>query len=320
MQKLAIKTGLLGLIFLGLFWPLNRFYDHYYQTHLDLCDKARWILSLTDSSYQDAFIGSSRAYNMLDVNSYTAQTGRSAINLATSGSGFGENYLLLQRFLQQGNRLDRLIIQVDIYNLDAEKAYSYSFHEYKYLPWLQEDSVAQVVKDHVPAHKYFLWRYIPFTAYMEFNQHYDFYKTLRGGFACEGGPFLAQSGSLLRKDADYKDFREKAAQAYSFNALDWTYFQRLVAFAQSQGIEVILYQAPEMADYLAHQVNRSALLQHYTDFAVAHQLAYYRFEDLALTRDRQYFRDFTHLNRAGSILFTEFLREKISPLEPPIQD
>lgn len=312
MQKLLLKIGLLALLYLGIFTPLSWYYDHYYQENLDLCDKADWILSLSGQSYEDGFIGSSRAYNMLDLVSYEEETGTTAINLATSGSNFAENYLLLQKFYEAGNRINQLFIQVDIYSLDARSAYSYPFHEYKYLPYLSEDSVARIIRENSDYSHYLMWKYIPFLKYMEFNYHYDFYKTLRGGFQCTESDFNDSRGSLLHEGVLTPATDAKPPQNYGFAPDDLRYLELLIRFAQTQNIRVNLYMAPEYEPYLAHQLNRKELLGRMEEVAERYQLPFFRFDQDSFSREPSYFRDNTHLNVNGTTLFTRLFVQKIA--------
>lgn len=316
MQKLITKISLLTLIVVCLLLPLDRYYGHFYRTNLDLCNKTLWILNHQEMHFQDAFIGSSRVLNMIDLNLYHDKTGRTCINLGTSGTGFGENYLILRKFIEQGNSIDTLFVQVDIFGLDSKNRFSYPFHDYQYMPWLHEKFVQEVYKDHVPFHSYLLWKYVPYAKYLEFNNQYDLYKTVAGGYICRESGFDPSYGSLLKGDEGLIDVRMLEETSCKVDSIDLKYFKVLVKYALSKQIKVVLYQAPVHLDWQKTELKRDEVLATFSTFAEQEKLPYYPFDQWPYMQEDRYFRDYTHLNKIGTSQFTDDFISALSIYNP----
>jgi hypothetical protein len=286
--------------------PLSRYYDQYYRSHPDLCDKTDWILSRRGLAADDVFLGSSRAYNMVEVPLYQELTGRRAVNLGTSGSNYAENYLLLRQFVENGNTVRRVWLQADIYSLDADAAFSVPFHAYQFMPWLGDPEVAAVVREQAELPHYLLWRYVPFAKYIEFNSEYNLYKLLRGGFACTEGPFDASLGSELLADAP-GPLERKPVRAFGVNPDDLRGLRRLLAWCREAGIAVVLYEAPEYLPFTDQPASRAALEDTLAQAAFAAGLPWLRFREPDLWSQDTLFADATHLNAAGTRRFTREL-------------
>ncbi|MCI4670291.1 MAG: hypothetical protein MRZ79_19295 [Bacteroidia bacterium] len=317
MEKLYLKIFALMIIYLIIFYPLQLWVDKHQKGNFDLCDKQEWVLSKQGESFQDGFIGSSRAFNMLDMNILSKELGRKTINLATSGSNFSENLLLLHLFLQNGNQLERVFIQADVYGLDSKNSYSYPFHDYVYLPYLGDSLVDQLYKREVPSYKYLMWRYIPFLKYMEFNDRYSFYKMIRGGYNCTESEFDGALGSEIHTDNGFEE-NEEARLKFGVNATDVKSLVDLIDYCKQNGIEVVLYQAPEYVDYVKRQKNRSEVLEEYQAILKGEKLKWLDFvgED-SLNTNKLYFKDNTHLNQSGVEAMSKSLAVKIKQMDNP---
>lgn len=315
MGKLFIKISILLLIYLLIFYPLHGLFDRHYQGDYDLCEKQEWVLSLRNRSFEDGFIGSSRAFNMLDMDILSDSLGRKCLNLATSGSNFSENLLLLHLFCENGNSLDRLFVQVDVYGLDSKNSYSYPFHDYIYLPYMRDSLVDNIYQRELPAYKFLIWKYIPFVKYMEFNDRYSLYKFLRGGYNCTESEFDQSLGSEIHDDGGF-DENENARKEFGIAENDLKSLKDLLSYCKKKGIEVVFYQAPEWDFYVETHKNREEVMENYKVLVEKDGLDFLTFEkDTSITRNRRFFKDYTHLNKSGVEEFSLHLARRIREME-----
>lgn len=314
--KLFIFLGLLSLVLLGL----EKYYDHYFTQHIDACNKPLWILKQKNQEYDFAAIGSSRVFNMLDIVTLEKSTQLKGINLAASGSGFAENYLLLKQF-SKNNSIRTLIVQVDLYSLDAKNAFGYPFHDYLYLNKMNEPDVDSIYRDNVKPSKYYMWKYIPFSKYMEFSNFFSLYKVLKGGYECSSSFLDTTGGSFLVNGSEAEEKEVKADKNATFKKRfieqkDLNYLLKIISFAQSKKIKLLFYTAPEYAKSFALQGNREAIFTTISALAQQNSIPYYNFDvaSVALCQDFTNFKDNTHLNKKGSLLFSQQFGDSLNTI------
>jgi len=291
--------------------PLSKYYDNYYSKNLDLCSKVDWILNKKNEQFDNAFIGSSRVFNMIDIKMFEQKTNSKSINIGTSGSSFAENYLLLYKFIKNNNKIKQLFLQIDIYCLDTKVAYKYPFHDYNFLPYMNDSVVANIMKDNVSIIKYLTWKHVPFAKYIAFSNFYPLYKTFKGGFNCSTSDFDITMGSRLETDLNYKNFRVKSKKNYSVSSIDLLYLDKIIDFTSKHDIDLILYSAPERKSYHKHQLNRIELLNLIKTRTKQEIIS---FESDTTFNNDDYFRDDTHLNSKGTMVFTDIFSKKVQQL------
>ena len=306
-SKLLLFILLLSLVLMGL----EKYYDYYFTKNLDACNKPLWVLKQKNKHFDFAAIGSSRVFNMLDIKTIEKATQLKGINIAASGSGYAENYLLLKQFTKS-NSIKTLIVQVDLYSLDAKNAFGYPFHDYLYLNKLNESEVDSIYRDNVKPSKYYMWKYIPFSKYMEFSNFFSLYKVLKGGYECNESFLDTTNGSFLvnGSEAEAKEVKTDRNNVFKKRFIeqkDYNYLLKIVQYAKSKNINLIFYTAPEYAQSFALQGNRNVIFDSISNLAKQHNIAYYNFDvaSVALCHELTYFKDNTHLNKQGSLLFSQ---------------
>ncbi len=313
--KLFIFVGLL----LIPLYALEKYYDYYFSKNLDSCNKPLWLLKQQQNSYDFAVLGSSRVFNMLDVQTLEKSTQKTGINLGASGSGYAENYLMLKLFTET-NTIKTLIVQVDLYSLDEKNAFGYPFHDYLYLNKLKEPEVDSIYRDKVSAVKYYSWKYIPFTKYMEFSNFFSFYKVLKGGYECSSSFLDTTKGSFLVDGKEAENSEAKPDQNNRFkqryiDLKDMAYLQKIISFAHSKNIKLLFYTAPEYYKGFALQGNRNFIYAEITKLAQQNAIPYYNFANYTfdMCRKKELFKDNTHLNIQGSLQFSSHFGNTLQP-------
>src|ERR1051326_1278566 len=185
----------------AVFIPLSRYFDHYFGQFIFNDGKEDWIMNRKNEKYDFGVIGSSRVLNMIDIHAMQQELHENGINLGSSGSNFAENYILLKHFLQNGNKLNRLLIQVDIYGLNSSISYSHPVNERYYINMISDPDVTEMYYDYLNPLKVAMWKYVPFARYAEFNQRFRLQDLFHGSSVLHSVLDSAKGTSLLHDSA-----------------------------------------------------------------------------------------------------------------------
>lgn len=312
MRTFFIKSIIFLSIILALLLLLDRFYTNYVASHKNVCEKSDWVLNQYNKEFDFAFIGNSRVINGIDINEVEKVTKLTGINLGLTGANYAENYLLLQQFLKNGNKVRNLIVQIDMHSLRSSTL-PYPFHNTNYMHLLSDPSVYEIYKDNTELYRLLLWKYIPFARYMEFSSRFVLYKILKGGYECTASSvFDPTKGSDLHKD---KKFVPEAL-SYSYweiDEKDQKYLNKLVAFAKKQNMNVIFYTAPIFNGYYPYQLKLSEIIDYEKKMAQKLGIAYFDFSSPQnpLCSDVTNFNDNIHMNVTGTQRFSASIADSL---------
>jgi hypothetical protein len=285
-----------------------------------VCDKASWVQIKKDQVYDYAVIGSSRAVNNLNNKCIDDSLGSHSINLANAGSGYGENFITLYYFLKRNNRIKSLFLQVDGYSLNAETAFHPPFNEQYYMHLLEDDTIAEVVKNYVGPVKYYRWKMIPLLRFMEYNFRYSFYKALKGGYTCGITEYDTLKGfEPLRVKPDSGLTNDRPV-IFTVSKIDTMYLGKIISLCERKHIMLVLFTSPEHNEYIKKQVNRKSVDEYYNQLAGENNIRYVSdtvFGDV--NKDVTLFKDNTHLTEEGarlySYLFLPYIKKALNGLE-----
>jgi hypothetical protein len=245
-----LKTLLAGLLLFSFMLSYGAFCDYFFsqKQYLDLSEKKQWVLAQEGGKYDYAVLGSSRAYGAFDMNLLDSLTGMNGINLASNGSGFKDNLLVLNLFLKT-NSINKLYLQVDLGTLNSRESFSNDFHAFTFLPYWEEREVQQVLKQDIPTFDNAFTSLLPQWRYFYFNKYFspkevwrrgklaenqsDRYTRLKGGIASSGRS--AQSSKTEIK---------RYPQPNQVDGGDLKYLREILQLADATGIETTLFVAP----------------------------------------------------------------------------
>ena len=321
MKKFFIRIGVL----LGILWVIFYFLDDAFEKKAleDKCRRSVWSFSFQDQHFDFVVSGSSRAYNMIDIPTMMDSSGQKGLNLAYSGTGFEEQYLILRKFVENGNSIDQLFLQTDIKSFNSAGMFNYAFHDFNYLPYLDRDTfVANVVQDNTHPIKFLLWKYVPFVKYMEFNLEYPLSFLFKGFDDCRAkfdayGSELRKgvSPAFMRASEDYDPDKlrlSKEAMEGLISDKTYGYFKRIIKLCEEYDIELILYTPPIFYTIVGDDKNRNDYKDIMQEMADRHELPYYNYLSDSLCFDKANFYDAAHTNRKGSIAFSAKLSDLIN--------
>ena len=313
MKQFTIKIIVFVLIICVILFALDCFYTKYSNTHKNLCQKPDWILNHKQQKFDFAFLGNSRAYNVIDVCLIEKKLNKTGINISMTGANFSEMYLILDQFIKLGNEITNLVLQVDLMTFDSKKV-GFELHSPNYLNLFNDTTVLEVYKHNVPKYKFMMWKYLPFVRYMEYSNKFVLYKMLKGGFECNANPMLdtTKGSEFLFVEKFGKAFPK---QYWIIDSTDVKYFRKITQFAKRKNINLILYTAPFYQQYYSNQLNNKGVKEYISKQSSAYEIPYFDFNknNFYLCTSKEYFFDETHLNYKGSRELSSFLADSIKP-------
>ncbi len=276
-------------------------------------DKPLWVQHFNNENFDFVISGSSRAENNVDVNTIETHTGLKGLNIAYSGSAFAENYLALTTFFDSGNKAKYVLLNADVWSvIDQKKAYSYPFHGYYYFNQLGNDTVDKVMKENYGSVKVYIWKYLPFVKYGEYNNIFNPVKFYTSeipkpeSFSNNKGTDLLSKTNNLDVPELKEDFEP---DNYSICNL-----KRIINLCKKNNTELILFHSPDMKSIRqrnkAH--NEEACINLLLSIAKESQIEYWDYSSLEeITGRTEYFYNATHLNAEGARKFSTILAENL---------
>lgn len=293
-MKTFIKNSIFYfIIILMVSFPISWLISKNFHTYM----KQNWILNLEKLQLDYAVLGSSRVLNMVDIKSLDSTFNKKGINLGTSGSGYAENFIILSEFLSK-NTISTLILNMDEYCFNSKNSYSHPFHEYEFLPLFNKYN--EVFEDNIPIWKFYLWKIVPLTKYIEFNDRFHLKKHFF--------PNQNMGTELIDvKSEEYNKIENKRSQQIILK-LDEKYFLKIIQLCAINKIKVVLITTPIFTKNGRYD---NIKFNHYIDSISSKlNLNYYDFEGL-ITNNPNNFKDQTHTNKRGSIEYSVNLGKKL---------
>ncbi len=309
---------ILFLIFLGcVLTAVSKLLDH--AAKMDLREKAHWIISQKNKSYDFAVLGSSRSYVGVDVCVVETNLGMHGINLALDGTGYPEQFLALKLFLQK-NKIEKLVLDVSAMCFD-NNGFKFPFHAYEYLPEISDEVVFATLKDNFGPRVY-AWRYIPFFKNAEFNsklgamQLYSWSKSfidkrvLEAEFDQQGN----RRSALSHSNANFRDhiLRNSPKVFWTMDELPKKYFFEILKLAREKNISVTMIDMPEYYLSMEREANREEIMAFCEKVAATNNIPFLRFDRDPICQDRNKFYDSRHFRPKGVKEFSEMLAKRLA--------
>lgn len=257
--------------------------------------------------------GSSRVDGNFNTLLFDSLTRSKGFNIGADGSSLCEAYLTLYVLLKNGNKIKNYLLQVeDNYLMNPKKAFTYPFHDYYFLEYIGEKEAESCFRINVPAAKYYLWKYIPYIKFAEFNNYY--------GVAELFNPPKVNPDIIALKGYNPHPFKARP----DFPSLKYPsitneipadpqnifYLDKINDLCKSHGINFIIYSSPvypkSYSAYKPENLNKTLL-----DFVRERKVRYFNFMvDPQYTEDSLYY-DETHLNSVGTDKFMKQLADSL---------
>ena len=315
MKQLFLRSLLFVSIAYAASVCLSWLYTDLFTRYKPELTKRNWTLLRQGDSVEYATMGSSRVCHMIDVPLLSELTGKTGMNIGTSGSSYADNYALLSKYLER-NKIGTLVLNADEFCFHSSISYTHPFADYEYMPYFFEDTINQIYKDNVPRWKYYLWTFVPISRYIEYNEQYELGSTLwlnSRKLVCQ---MDTTAGTELLFNMKYKKFLATdtlpvVKDTLNIEARDVAYFQKILSLCRAKQIKVILVTTPLYAKGIYAPANRLKFLAYLEDLAKTEKLPYINFYGAEGIQDYRYFRDMTHTNIQGSRLYTRYLATQL---------
>lgn len=264
---------------------------------MDIEEKKQWVLAQEGGDWDYAVLGSSRAFGAFDMKMLDSLTGKRGINIASDGSGFKDNYLILSHFLKS-NSIDLLLIQVDEASLNSKESFSNEFHAFRFLPYWEDEKVKVVLKAEIPAFDGVITKIFPYWRYFYFNKYFSPKEVIKrwlkeGNYNDNFIKTAGGKGQNLQSLVGSRSVLTTRTQKRIINQEDLSYLVQLINLARKNEIKVLAFVAPsfsETNDFLKTKLDRIQIPIFFPD----------NFDKM----DLSLFLDKRHLNSKGRNEFT----------------
>jgi hypothetical protein len=155
------------------------------------------------------------------------------INIASDGSGFKDNFLILSLFLKY-NSIDWLMLQVDEASLNSKESFSNEFHAFRFLPYWNEPLVQSTLKTEILAYNTTFTTILPEWRYLYFNKYFSPKEVLRRWKNSENQKdvyaiFSGGKGQSVKSLLDSPRNIEVTTPKITIDSEDWSYLLQLIS-------------------------------------------------------------------------------------------
>ncbi len=277
--------------------------------------KRAWSMKQQSQQYDYAVLGSSRAEEAFDMLLLDSLIQEKGINIGCNGSGYVDNYLVLNKFLQNKNTIKTLFLQVDIYSLDPEHNFSNSFHVYNFLPFWHDTIFKSAISHYLSSSDQMVFNYAPWMRFYVYNKYFspiEVIRRLKQNSYPEkkrfDKPTWYFSTPELKTDSSIF-FKKGLPREIKIQPFDVEYLKRILELAKANNIQVVLFTSPDFilqekvfSNYFSTKNSLDSLLVPYS---------FIRFEaDDSLRNNIALFKDPAHLNGYGKFLHTKSFADK----------
>lgn len=299
-RTLAMLFMCLGLLILFGYFLEYRFSN-------DRSDKFIWLQDISNESFDYAYIGSSRALNMVDINQIDQKTNTKGVNLGMGGADYRTLYMILNSFTEgNNNKLKKIFLQIDPFMLYKDSVYNKPNYDHYFYKYADQEEIASCFNGD---DKLFWYRYLPILKYVEYNKVYNITHFFRS-FSENSKYDQTKGSSLITKHLPFVPDESLSEARLNVNEEDLFYLEKLLDFTKEKGIETILYTAP----IYNYETTLKPAYPEYEKLVMKYKelndLSYYDFRNQYLSQANLY-KDKIHLNKEASEAFTGVMIKKM---------
>jgi len=249
--------------------------------------------------------GSSRAYNHINPFIFEKELGCKTYNLGLEGHNFWLHYYRHTQYMAHNYAPKYIIFSLDLWSFD-KRSDLYNFGQF--LPYLLFNNHIRYYTASYKGFSFFDY-YIPLIRYVGnirvINYAFENYlkKNNINGFRDKG---YASSDSEWNDDFENAKTKIRYYEAMP-DSLSMLLFDNFVAQCKDKNIELILVYTPEYIGGQKFTINRTEMMDMFYQLSYKHNLIFLDYSNDSLSYNRDYFYNVSHLNRTGSMLFTDKL-------------
>jgi hypothetical protein len=230
-------------------------------------------------------------------------------NLALSHSDFADNFLHLHLYLKKNTPPEILLLYLTPESID--KRFN-AFNTYRFIPFLNDDTVKEVIKEMDP--QFYNYSFIPFIRYAYFNKQITF-QALQGlkHFATKKDKPYFENGfeppAKIVWDNHLEDMQKQYPNGFEFkiDPLRIKYLKKIISLDKSKNIKTILYESPVLKESLEYLKNRDEIILNLQKLADESQTEFILFKNEYLSSSRDFYISSLNLNEKGLRIFNDSL-------------
>lgn len=279
-------------------------------------EKPSYVTSCTDKSYDYIIGGSSRAHNNFNTPLFDSINDLNGFNIGYEGSGLAQNYITLYLFLKNGNKTKNYLLQIeDNFLIDPKKAFSYPFHDYLFISFIGDEIIDECYLKNSSALKFFIWKYVPFIKYAEFNNYYSVKKLFAK--ITTDPDMIKQKGydrlTLTKKKDFPASYYTPIEEELEVDQNNIYYLDKIKELCTKYNINFIIYSSPtHQKSYEAYKPKN--LHNTLLNYVAQNNIKYFNFLTHPSFKNDSLFYDETHLNANGTDLFTRQFADSVKLL------
>ncbi|MEI6311872.1 MAG: hypothetical protein WCP57_06410 [Bacteroidota bacterium] len=318
MKKLFLHIVLFLSIVLAICVGLDILYKHIIPQKI--AEKAYWIWQQKPKKYDYIILGSSRAESSFNCAVFDSICNSSGINLAINGAGLAENEMVLKHFLEK-NSTSILFLELDEANLSPQNHLSYPFHDYVYFPYMNDPLIDSYIQQYEKRKHYYIWKYIPFVKYAEFNAKFSLDKLINHehidtiidskGFRPfinhqSTYTFIDLEGNFLDKRYWYlADYSSPKSQYEIIDSLSVMAIHNIIQICNKNKIQLVFYCAPSHAGHFKKcKYNSLNKFDFINKMAQKEHLPFINFSYWKYNQVDSFYYDYSHPNTNGARAMT----------------
>jgi hypothetical protein len=215
---------------------------------------------------------------------------KKGINLSLDGSEISTQSVLMNLFLQK-NSLKTLYLQVDYWNVNSESTNDIA--DARLLPYLNSGICFNHYKQF--GYKWYLYRYIPFWKYAEFNYYWGPVIFMNSLFEILKPEFDLKTGTLFYPNGKFigKNVKQNVVFPQDSN---YKFLSEIITMCQNKNIKLVLFTAPYSAVLPSKESEFS--LNEFSIFCKKHKVTYFNFSSI-FEKNNEFFYDDVHLKSNG---------------------
>ncbi|MFT4032353.1 MAG: hypothetical protein QM669_08025 [Siphonobacter sp.] len=266
------------------------------------------------NTFEVLFLGPSRVDYMLDPAIIRAKTHLNCYDFGLNGNSIEHQLAMFKLWLHYSPKPKYVFLEATPEYLGTPVR---GYYDFSFVPFLDEAFGRSFLEN--KNQKVLNTRHIPLLKYAYFNSILVPEAFVGLGLWLSGGgrEWEAKSGYIptpyVHFDETFDNTRKQNPDGFTLqvSSKQLQFYQKFLALAKSNGIVPVVYEAPILKEYSDMHANRSQCLAQLDSLCAVNQVPFWKFDDQAITRSRAYFFNATHLNQAGTELFSKQLADRM---------
>jgi hypothetical protein len=271
---------------------------------------------LEKNNFDLIVLGSSRAECQFYTPLIDSATGLTSFNIGMIGSIMPFTRATLEAYLVNSKAPKYVVLNLDLHSFSDNPDTVYSFP--RYFAYLQNEKLYEGLKARDKRFTYF--KYLPFYSMPFYSARY-LNSSLRGWTGTQGkyDADFVQGFAQHPQNKQIGDLDTMTIPVFNNNpsALIWEELEKIEVICKQNGSQLILVVSPLFHRWEKNVVNYPAFISRFSSFAVKHNLPFIDLSHDPVQRNKTFYADPAHLNKAGAIAFSrrfcEELRQYIRP-------